>query len=291
MKCLSIDAPAKVNLDLRVGRPRADGFHPVYSWMRAIRLFDTLSMTNSPGEGVKLECDPHSLPADASNLVIRAAHALLNFIAHANPAPLGARVSLTKRIPIGAGLGGGSSDAAAALEGLSQLWELALNPGQLNDIARGLGSDVPFFLAGGSGVCEGRGERVRKTGVPAIRFCLLLFPPFPQATKDVYRQFDTLNLGGSFHDQPLPDYAQWIDLSAAQLLPLLKNDLESAAFSLSADLRLLHDRAESALNRTVRMSGSGSTLFSLYDSPQEASAGAEMAARQLNITSLAVEFA
>jgi 4-diphosphocytidyl-2-C-methyl-D-erythritol kinase len=160
-QAFSLPSFAKVNLNLRVLGRREDGFHEVVTLLQTISLHDTLTFEPSEG-GFKLLCDDPSLPVDGTNLIVRAAKALqTEFRLEA-----GARISLEKSIPIGGGLGGGSSNAATALIGLSRLWALDPNVEKLWEIAAGLGSDVPFFLDGGTAMARGTGTTIEpKPGV------------------------------------------------------------------------------------------------------------------------------
>jgi len=222
--------------------------------------------------------------------------------------PIG--ITLAKRVPVGAGLGGGSSDAAAALLGLNRVWKAGWVAGRLSEFAARFGSDVPFFVAAGFGApsaaCSGRGEIIRPIARPAPKWALLVLPPFPLATRDVYGRFDEMGLGsdqlgsdqlgsdqlgldrdvpardtGETPDGRTPDWRAWSALGSNELLPRLVNDLEAAAFSLSPDLAALRAAAERTVGRVVRMSGSGSSLFTLFDADETdaARAAAEAVSR------------
>jgi len=202
-------------------------------------------------------------------------------------------IALHKRIPMGAGLGGGSSNAARALLGLNRLWNLKRSGTQLSAIAASLGSDVPFFVVGGSCICSGRGEMVQPIAAPKPKACLLILPALHVSTPVVYRRFDEMNLSDAQAIAPerQPSWQDWSNLSADQLLPLLANDLEAPAFSLEPDLTRLRAEAQSLLGRPVRMSGSGSSLFTLYDDRAAAESAAADVSRRLNVRALAVELA
>ncbi len=259
---MRILSPAKINLHLRVGPRAANGFHPLLSWMSTGSLHDTIEMTATNAPGIRLTCDRPDVPIDATNLIIRAARAL-------NP-NLGAEVSLQKKIPLGGGLGGGSSNAAFALTGFNQLWNLNLSKNQLATIASQLGSDVPFFLHGPSSICEGRGEFVTPIPRPAPKYVILFFPNLSMSTPAVYRKFDEMNLGSDAAIHHHPDWRSWSKLAAKELLKVLINDLEPPAFSLSPELAELRTRLEQKIAQPVRMSGSGSTLFTLTDQRHDA---------------------
>ena len=181
---LSVEAPCKINRELRVGRIRADGFHEVFSRMISIDLADRL--TAAPADVLEFSCDDPTVPTGEANLVVHAARLL------SECAGIVARVHLhlEKRVPMGGGLGGGSADAGVTLLLLARFWNLAPEARQwLPEIAAKLGSDVPFFLGGGQADVTGRGEIV----TPVVDFpetpLLLLVPPFPVSTAAVYRAY------------------------------------------------------------------------------------------------------
>ena len=177
-------APAKVNLHLEVLGKRPDGYHEIATLMVAIRLFDTLVFRDEPTGDIRLQCTRHGLSTGPDNLVVRAAHLLQQ---HAG-CQRGAAIRLVKRIPLAAGLAGGSTDAAATLAGLNELWKLGLGREELANLAARLGSDIPFFLDGPAAWCSGRGERVKATPLGATLDFVLLCPPFGLSTADVYRR-------------------------------------------------------------------------------------------------------
>ncbi len=172
---LELSAPAKVNLTLEVLGRRDDGYHEVASIVQTIDLADRLRLESGPALALRVEGPrPRGVPDGTANLVYRAAEALR---AAAGRPSLGARIVLEKHVPAGAGLGGGSSDAAAALRGLRRLWDLLLADSALVAIAAGLGSDVPFFLEGGAALLTGRGDAVEPLPGPPSRALTLFLPP------------------------------------------------------------------------------------------------------------------
>ena len=270
-------ARAKINLHLRVGRVRPDGFHPLLTWMTTVGLHDRLApaVTNDPR--VTMTCDDPSLPIDENNLVIKAARAL---------GVTGVAVHLAKSIPHGGGLGGGSSDAAATLIGLNRLFGLNRDTKSLAELAGGLGSDVPFFLHGPSSVCRGRGEIIEPVPPPQLaKWAVLILPGIAVPTPAVYRKFDEMGLGSDI--ETTPDWAAWGGLPSVELMAELVNDLERPAFSLRPDLSTLRDRCEQSIARPVRMSGSGSTLFSLFDDQSQAESAAGRLGGRTVVTQLA----
>ncbi|HEV8379020.1 MAG TPA: hypothetical protein VGP99_09235 [Tepidisphaeraceae bacterium] len=324
---MRIAAPAKINLHLRVGPLRADGFHPIVSWMCTVGLFDILVIDRSHGR-FTLQCDAPTVACDASNLVVKAVAALADSVAKGTSAGLiaslassthfkdiemggeardsdrepgnreggavtdfGLGVALQKRIPVGAGLGGGSSDGAFTLRALNHLWNLNWPRQRLMEIAKSIGSDAPFFLNGPSAICRGRGEEVENTERPAGKWVPIIFWPKPMPTPLVYRKFDELRLGKESNLKPEPLWSQWAKLKSQDLLLLLINDLEPAAFAIDPQLGQVRSELESLLKRPVRMSGSGSSLFSLYDQRQEAEAAARLVTQRHKLRALTVELA
>lgn len=284
-------SPAKINLHLRVGPVRPDGFHPLVSWMVTVGLFDTLDFTLDAAGRVTLVSSDPTLPVDDRNLIVRAArllqaHASESLTTSALGGDVGAggqacptsggltgvHVRVAKAIPTGGGLGGGSSNAAATLMALNDLWSLRLDRHRLTAMAARLGSDVPFFLFGPSSVCESRGEIVRPIGPPAVcKWVLLMLPAISMPTPAVYQRFDTMHASGSARDwNESVDWSQWRMMGAEELLRVLRNDLEPPAFHLVPELGSLRDNAERIAARPVRMSGSGSTFFTLFDTKEDA---------------------
>ena len=187
-RALVLRPSAKINLTLQVGPRREDGFHDVRTLMQSIAISDTLTVSPRPGPFALLSRSP-GVPDDRSNLVWRAAELMWRAIGRTGD-PRDAHIRLDKQIPVSAGLGGGSADAAAALVGLNQVWEGRRSRRDLMTIAAGLGSDVPFFLQGGTAIGLGRGDElypvddVLKFGVIVIK------PSFGVATADAYRWLD-----------------------------------------------------------------------------------------------------
>ena len=313
---MRVPAPAKINLHLRVGPPRADGFHPLLTWMTTVALFDTLTFVRRPTPPTSddvgdsspqrdanffaLSCDRPDLPVGRENLVVKAAMALADAGSRDGEGPTGRRLDrvsafLAKRIPSGAGLGGGSSDAAAALIGLNALWKLGFAAPRLSAIAATLGSDVPFFLSGASSICSGRGEIVRPVARLDMKWAVLVLPKYELPTPAVYRRFDEMNLGHSdvagesIRDDV--DWESWSKLPAAELMPRLVNDLEPAAFSLRPDLGELRQKLERELSQLIRMSGSGSSLFTLCDDADRAQSLARRVKEVCGVDAIAVAIA
>jgi len=262
---IRIKAPAKINLTLAVLGKRPDGFHELESWVVRIDLCDVLDFAASDDWTLSVNSRDPAVTNDDQNLVSRAAAALAR---HADRARH-AHVSLTKFIPAGAGLGGGSSDAAATLRGLNQLWELNWPDERLAEIAAEIGSDIPFFLGPPSAIMRGRGERIEPAPFSFQGWIGLIIPFFNLATADVYRRFDMT------HPTVHADLCEIMALhqrSSRLWAPLLFNDLETAAFGLKPQLAQLRADVQARGRVPVRMTGSGSCLFSLFDREREAQA-------------------
>ncbi|HZL33748.1 MAG TPA: 4-(cytidine 5'-diphospho)-2-C-methyl-D-erythritol kinase [Tepidisphaeraceae bacterium] len=310
--------PAKINLHLRVGPVREDGFHPLLSWFCTTGLFDTLILERleppqipdvgpcagaladaqaerplqAEGSRVSLTCDAADLPRDRRNLIVKVAEAFAQEARDVPRTSVGpVRAHLQKRIPAGAGLGGGSSDGAAALLGLNALWNIRWAADHLSGFAARFGSDLPFFFFGPSSVCRGRGEIVRPIARPRPRWALLILPPIAMPTALVYRQFDVMSLGREPDVQIEPDWNAWATLDAQTLLTQLVNDLESPAFAISPDLARLRQAVEQTVGRPVRMSGSGSSLFTLFDEEADARRASQAVEQKHGLRVEAVELA
>lgn len=245
---MTIQAPAKVNLVLRVLGKRADGFHDIETLMVPVSLADSIDIGVSEGAGIELACGDPDVPADSSNLVWRAADA---FAAHTGRT-FRTSIALRKNIPPGAGLGGGSSDAAAVLVALNRLLDARLTDAELESIAAPLGSDIPFFIRGRPAICRGRGEILEAARLVPAAELLLVKPPFPVPTAWAYKAWAASeNPGGTAPRQFLADVE-------------LVNDLELPVFGkfllLPALKSWLIDQPEVS---AAMMSGSGSTIFAI----------------------------
>ncbi len=264
-------APAKLNLYLEVLGRRDDGYHELESLMVAIDYYDTLRFADDAEPGsIAMSCDDPTLATDRTNLVVRAAESLRD---RAGRPDLGARIDLAKAIPARAGLGGGSSDAAATLVALDQLWSLKTPRDGLIELAAGLGSDVPFFLNGPAAICRGRGERVESIRLPGPLSFVLICPDEGVSTADVYRDLRP-------PDRPRSIAAAREALEGGdpeRLGRCLFNRLEGVAESIAPGLsrvrRALEDRGPSLDGHL--MSGSGSAYFGLARDHRAARTAAE----------------
>ena len=177
-----LQTAAKVNLALEVLSKRSDGYHEIATVMHAVDLFDRLALQTAPT--ISLETDDSTLPTDEGNLIVRAA----TLLQRASRVEAGARIRLRKRIPVAAGLGGGSSDAAATLWGLNRLWGLRWPHARLTELAVQLGMDVSFFLTGGPALATGRGESLRRLPDAGGYALVLVNPRVPLSTREVYER-------------------------------------------------------------------------------------------------------
>ena len=280
-------APAKLNLTLAVTGRRADGFHDLHSVFVPLALADRLSLAPAAGPDDSLHATgPDPGPA-ADNLVVRALAATRHavgggHVAGPGPAPALA-VRLEKRIPVAAGLGGGSSDAAATIDGALEAWRAELPPEDRLAVAAGLGSDVPFFLTGGPALVEGRGEHVAPLhglrGAPGV---LLVTPAVALPTAEVFAAFAVLRGAGdgsvlmsSTHcAEELRSGLGAADLVDRAGVLAMANDLFPAASAIVPGLVPLRRALSRLLGRPIGLSGSGPTLWALYPSATEAQAAA-----------------
>ena len=255
-------APAKINLFLEIPAKRSDGYHEIATLMTAIDLGDELTFAPHDSQ-IELICDNPHLSSGPDNLIHRAARLLRS----ATGCGRGARITLKKRIPWAAGLGGGSSDAAATLLGLNDLWQLKLSREELAGFAAQLGSDVPFFLLGHAAWCTGRGEIVEPLPTCGELHFLLVKPTGGCATAEVYRR---LELPG----KPLDGTAVKDALKCGDIQGIasnMSNRLQESAFGINPDVALLFDCLKKTSCLGCLMSGSGSSLFALADGRSHAS--------------------
>jgi len=247
---MQLFAPAKINLSFAIKGRRPDGFHEIETLMTPISLSDRLTIERAGGEhALDFSCDDPSLPIGEGNLVVRAA----KLFREATESTAGIRIALEKKIPHGAGLGGGSSDAASTLLGLNELFDAGLSQQKLLELAAQLGSDVPFFIVRSPAICRGRGETVQPTSLAANFSLLLLKPDFGVPTPWAYGRWkDSREIPG-------------VDYSAQTFCGLrFANDLERPVFEKFVLLGYLKTwlRRQPEIGAAL-MSGSGSTVFAV----------------------------
>jgi 4-diphosphocytidyl-2-C-methyl-D-erythritol kinase len=265
---LKLAAPAKVNYRLDVIRRRPDGYHDLRMIMQQIDLCDTIDIHLSDGEGIRVACDREGVPDGPGNIAWRAADELLQLAAQ----PVGVDIVVTKRIPVAAGLGGGSSDCAAVLTGLNSLLGLQLTTRRLMEIGVRLGADVPFFIFGRSALAEGIGEQLTSLGQMPQVWLVLINPNIHVSTAWVYQNLQLTS------EPELPIIPSFF-ATADDICAILGNDLESVTinrFPVIQDIKeqLMAEGACGAL-----MSGSGPTVFGIFTSETSAKRTADSLAK------------
>jgi 4-diphosphocytidyl-2-C-methyl-D-erythritol kinase len=256
-------APAKINLSFEIKGRREDGFHEIETLMAPISLADRLTIKRSETtNGIQFSCDDPSVPGGGDNLVVRAAR----LFQKTTQIGAGIEIALEKKIPHGAGLGGGSSDAATTLLGLNDLFETRLDQKDLIELAAQIGSDVPFFILGSAATCRGRGELVEPAGLPVCLNLLLVKPDFGVPTPWAYQRWE------DSRELPGVNYAPQ-DFSGVRFV----NDLERPVFEKFVLLGHLKTwlRVQPEVGVAL-LSGSGSTVFAVLREGVDAE---ELAAR------------
>lgn len=262
---VTVRVPAKVNLALRVGAPRADGYHPLSTIYQAVGIFDDVTVERADDWSVSVT-GPYAdrVPLDDTNLALRAAKALGEEFQIATALA----ISITKDIPVAGGMAGGSADAAAALVACDRFWDLGLERRELETFGAELGSDVPFLVAGGTAIGSGRGELLAPVLCRGTFHWVFALSETGLATPDVYAEFDRLRPGAPLEvPEPHPEAMAALRQGDARVLAAaLSNDLQEAALSLRPELTdvLTSGLEMGALGGIV--SGSGPTLAFLVDS-------------------------
>jgi 4-diphosphocytidyl-2-C-methyl-D-erythritol kinase len=258
---IRLRAFAKINLGLRILGERLDGYHEIRTIYQTIALHDRLEISlRKAGEGICVECDDPEIPSGRQNLVYRAC----DLWRRARGFRGGVRVRLEKTIPAGSGLGGASSDAAATLEGLERLTGEKLPPRLRFSLAAQLGSDVPLFLLGGRVLGCGRGEEVYPLPDLPPRKCLVVFPGFPVSTAEAYRKAG-LRLTSPAKVRSIRDVGAWPQFPLLHWGPA-ENDFEHVVFAKWPELARLKRHLIRAGAETVSLTGSGSAVYSLFES-------------------------
>lgn len=262
-KLISLSAPAKINLTLDVKGRRPDGYHELETVMHQISLADNITIRAIP-RGIELTCDHPDLPVDDSNLAYRAAWEILKRCS----AGEGVAIDVKKHIPIGAGLAGGSTDAAAVLIGINRLYNYGIITEQLQDWGALIGSDVPFCIKGGTALARGRGEILEKLPPGPPLNLVLVKPDFSVSTAEVYRQYSL--------QQPkkTPDtrafLEAWRRCDMIRMCTAMENVLESVTAARFADIEQLKTRMQGLGAAKSLMSGSGPTVFGIFEETETA---------------------
>jgi 4-diphosphocytidyl-2-C-methyl-D-erythritol kinase len=272
---LHIFSYAKLNYTLDILSRRPDGYHNLASVMQVVSLADEIELTHSPQPGVTLECDMPGIPTDENNLAYRAASLVLR-AANSNA---GIHIALRKRIPPQAGLGGGSSNAAYILRGVNAWLGLGLSEEQLHPLAKTLGSDVPFFLVGGTAVVRGRGEWVRPLPDGPPLWFVVVKPPENISTAWAYAALDALPERISARaTRSMEEILQ--SGSIERVVARMTNDFEQVVLAEHLPIALLHDDLLMARARNARLCGSGSAVFGVALSEAEAQSIARLMRRK-----------
>ena len=257
MNGITLLSPAKVNLYLRVLARRPDGYHEIETLFQAISVYDELCFYPIDDDGkIEIICDSAQIPIDETNIVHRAARAIFAKANYRN----GIKVEIKKRIPVAAGLGGGSSNAATTLTAINKILSFGLSREELVRLGASLGADVPFFILGQTAWARGIGEKLTKAdGIPLFHY-LIVNPGFALSTKDVYQgfKFDLTNKVKHYSSPP-----RFVTIDTASVS--LRNDLETVSCRLYP---AINDIKQALLLRGARaslMSGSGATTFGIFE--------------------------
>jgi 4-diphosphocytidyl-2-C-methyl-D-erythritol kinase len=272
---IRLHAFAKINLGLKILGKRSDSYHEIRTVYQTVTLCDRLEISLlRGGSGIRVRCDDPSLPSGRGNLVYRACAAWKRVRGFSG----GVRVRLDKRIPAGSGLGGASSDAAAALLGLERLTGDRLDWDERVQLTAVLGSDVPFFLYGGRGLGIGRGEEVYPLSDLPPRRCLIVFPGFAVSTAEAYRMAGR-GLGRRLtkvgKGDKIPGFGAWSQIPLKGWGPA-ENDFERVVFAKWPELAGLKGQLIRAGAKVASLSGSGSALYALFDSASQLTRAARL---------------
>lgn len=287
MDSYSLSAAAKINLYLEVVGDRPDGYHELVMVMQSVGLADRVTVRHTNVPTIRLRCDHPQVPNDTTNLAYRAAALLQSRFPQAANQQGGVEITIEKRIPVGAGLAGGSVNAAATLVGLDLLWQLGLTQIELQTLAAELGSDIPFCIAGGTAIATGRGEQIDTLhGIDGLYVVLAKSPLLSVSTPwayNTYRQhfadtyMDVQTVGKTRQErlQSSPMMTAISQQDGAAIGRHLHNDLEKVVLPAHPEVAAIRAIMSKAGGLGTLMSGSGPTLFTLTDNHAEATAIAQ----------------
>lgn len=271
MTTLTEGAFAKINLTLDVLDRREDGYHDIRSILQTVALRDDIELLLDTGTGWHIECETAGIPLDETNLAWRAARVFFDTF---GGEPDGLTIRITKRIPSGAGLGGGSADAAAVLRALNRLYDTPLSIPALCEVGASVGSDVPFCVMGGTVLVEGRGELLTKLPVSPEFFVVVCKPDFSVSTPELYRKLDE-----SFIEKRPDHKAMQANLQKGELLGIggsLCNVFEPIVLQEHFDINYIRSMMYTYGAYGAQMTGSGSAVFGIYDSFEYATVACTM---------------
>lgn len=260
---ITVKATAKLNLALDILGKRDDGYHELETVMAMVDLADYLDFSLRLDGNIKLESSSNAVPEDGRNLIVKAGLLLQRRF----KVTKGATIKLDKKIPISAGMAGGSSDAAATLHGLNQLWELNLSLDELAEIGAEIGSDVSFCVYGGVAMCNGRGEKI--TPLPSLPPCwvVLAKPAISVSTRDVFSHLEVNDIQHQHSEKMLAAIASG---DYYQMVEALGNDLEDYSLEKYAEISYLKKQFEAFGADAVLMSGTGPTVFAIVKTEKKA---------------------
>ena len=278
---LSLPSFGKINLHLQVIGRRPDGFHDLCTVFQTISLHDTITVM--PGPEIELTCSDPSIPLGENNILVRAAYEIRKLCGNR----CGARICLEKRIPAPGGLGGGSSNAAVVLLALRRLWDLDVDIEQLHNIAERLGSDVPFFLYGGTALGMGRGEAVETIEDFREEFMLVVTPDVAVATRDAFKRLNVRSLTKQDSERILRICRFELE-SADFKYTAFKNDFETTVFATYPEVeRVKQTLLDMGADRAM-LSGSGGSVFAVFDKEETRQAAMKALDNQVNWRKFAV---
>jgi len=266
---LHLESPAKVNLRLEILRKREDGYHEIRTIFQKISLHDTLHFSLKRRRGIRITVDHPGLPTGKRNLVYQAVRSILERSDYEG----GVDVIIEKRIPLGAGLGGGSSNAATTLKAVNQLLKMNLKRKELKEAGAKIGADVPFFLFEGSAIGSGVGERLRKIELPTLWY-ILIYPNFEVSTRWAYQNFILTKTKYHFNLHKLLKTPEGI-------VRLLWNDLESVVSSEYSETRIMKRMLTSVGAMGAIMTGSGPTVLGIFPGEKKATEACQLLKRMV----------
>ena len=252
METLRLESPAKINLRLEILKKREDGYHELRTVLQKINLHDLLYFSLKKGRGISITTDHPSLPVGKSNLVYQAVQSILKRSNYQG----GVLIKIEKRIPLGAGLGGGSSNAATALKAMNQLLKMDLSKKELMRMGLEIGADIPFFLLEGAAIASGIGERLKKIELPDLWY-VLINPNFEVSTRWAYQNFLLTKRQFHFNIHKLLR-------TPKEISRLLWNDLEEVVSKEYSQIGVMKKMLYSAGALGASMTGSGPTVFGLF---------------------------
>lgn len=255
---LFIESPAKINLRLEILKKREDGYHEIRTLLQKISLHDTLSFSLKNRKGISLKANHPDLPVGKDNLIYKAIQSILKVSGYKG----GVQVQIEKRIPLGAGLGGGSSNAAVTLQAMNQLLRMNLSQKDLMEMGLRIGADVPFFLSKGAAIGSGIGERLKRIVLPELWY-ILIYPNFEVSTRWAYQNFVLTN-------HPIRINLQKFKKTPNEISRILFNHLEEVVSRRYPQIQIMKNILFSAGALNALMTGSGPTVFGLYPNEKRA---------------------